>query len=1094
MKLLYTDIRNPLTKILSQEASRLADAGKRVFYIAPNSLSFEKERSVLEELKERASFAITVTRFSQMARYFVLKERPKGQVLDDIGLGMLFYKATSKLGLEDLRAYGRIKKDPAFIQQLMDLYHELQEANMSLEDLAYLDDPDKRGDLLRIFEQVEEALGEQDFDSSSKLGLFMEQITAGHLQEQLARTAVVVDGFTRFSAEEEALIGLLHEAGVEIVIGVYASQKAYQSSFRLGNLYQASLDFLDKLAQKFEVQPLYLAGPAQLDSFARISKLLESRYDFSQTDLELEPTDRDRLAIWSCQSQQEELNFVAKAIRQQVHDGYRYKDIRLLLGDVEAYRLQLATIFDQYQIPYYLGRAESMASHPLVHFVESLMRLKRYRFRREDLLNLLKTGLYGRLDQDDLDLFEQYCNYADIEGASKFSQPFLHNHGDKFDLEYLNQLREAIMGPLETLFKARAQSGQSLLLKFSQFLSEVELSQNLEGLIEGLTASEGERQAEVWKAFSHVLEQFQLVFAKEKLNLEDFLQMLESGMLLSNYRTVPANLDVVLVQSYDLVEPMVSPLVYAVGLTQDYLPKLAQNKSLLTDEERDQLNQASPEQAQLIIASQENLKKNHFAALSLLNSASKALVLSYPQLVQESESQASSYLLDLEQLGLAIETKKSEDFWATSDDIGTYRALLSRVIEINQASINREWTSKEASFWSVVVRVLRKKLETQGIEIPHISKEIGSQPLSQETLQFLYPPGQPLTLSVSALSEFYAHQYSYFLKYILGLKEEISIRPDARSHGNFLHRIFERLMKKSASQLSFDQRLEEAIAETSQEKVFQLIYGEKSESQFARELLLDKAQALGQVLENQSAIEVLAEELSFGQDQTFFELADQRPVSLRGKIDRIDRLKADNSLGVVDYKSGELDFDFKKFYNGLNSQLPTYIQALQDPKLNPTGAPIFGAMYLKMQDPVVALKDTQQAEDILGKAMEEMTYKGLFASEQSPHLSRLYAKSRAKQVDAAELELLLTYNQALYRRASQQILAGHFLINPYTENGRSIAPYVDQHKAITGFEANLHLGQARHLLGLDLTRFDKRPVGEKLKEAWLDKMREDLGQ
>ena len=74
MKLLYTDIRHSLTKVLVSEAERLAEAGKRVFYIAPNSLSFEKERAVLECLKTQASFAITVTRFAQMARYFVLND------------------------------------------------------------------------------------------------------------------------------------------------------------------------------------------------------------------------------------------------------------------------------------------------------------------------------------------------------------------------------------------------------------------------------------------------------------------------------------------------------------------------------------------------------------------------------------------------------------------------------------------------------------------------------------------------------------------------------------------------------------------------------------------------------------------------------------------------------------------------------------------------------------------------------------------------------------------------------------------------------------------------------------------------------------
>ncbi|VQF36085.1 exonuclease RexB [Streptococcus pneumoniae] len=40
MKLLYTDIRTSLTEILTREAEELVAAGKRVFYIAPNSLSF----------------------------------------------------------------------------------------------------------------------------------------------------------------------------------------------------------------------------------------------------------------------------------------------------------------------------------------------------------------------------------------------------------------------------------------------------------------------------------------------------------------------------------------------------------------------------------------------------------------------------------------------------------------------------------------------------------------------------------------------------------------------------------------------------------------------------------------------------------------------------------------------------------------------------------------------------------------------------------------------------------------------------------------------------------------------------------------------
>lgn len=104
----------------------------------------------------------------------------------------------------------------------------------------------------------------------------------------------------------------------------------------------------------------------------------------------------------------------------------------------------------------------------------------------------------------------------------------------------------------------------------------------------------------------------------------------------------------------------------------------------------------------------------------------------------------------------------------------------------------------------------------------------------------------------------------------------------------------------------------------------------------------------------------------------------------------------------------------------------------------------------------------------------------------------VYEKSKVNSLSQEELAILLAYNEILYKKVAEGILAGHFEINPYTENGRNIAPYVDQFKAITGFEANRHLGQARQLDKLDLTKFDKRPVGEKLRQAWIEKMREEL--
>ena len=580
------------------------------------------------------------------------------------------------------------------------------------------------------------------------------------------------------------------------------------------------------------------------------------------------------------------------------------------------------------------------------------------------------------------------------------------------------------------------------------------------------------------------------MFDGSKLKIDDFLALILSGMLLAKYRMVPATVDVVTVQSYDLIEPMAAPYVYAIGLTQERLPKLAQNKSLLSDEERQKLNQATGDESELQVASSENLKKNRFAALSLLNSATEDLVLSAPVLTNEVEDAMSSYLTELEiaPISLPIISKQSQ---ARSDDIGTYRALLARVIDLYQEDIDHEWTPEEQTFWAVAIRVLRKKLAAEGISIPQISKELKTETLKSETLQALYPSEQPLRLSASALNEYFKNQYAYFLKYVLRLQEEWTIQPDARSHGIFLHRIFEKVMQEHLDQ-DFGTRLQRAMEETSWEDEFESIYGENGETQFARRLLLDTAQATGRILAQSDGLEVIGEETDFGHDRPFLLLDNGRALQVSGKVDRIDRLTETGSLGVVDYKSGDTKFSFEKFFNGLNSQLPTYLAAIREMPEYQEDKGTFGAMYLQMTEPLASLKETKVMDEAVKQVMKSQVYKGLFLADQAKDLSANYEKSKVNLLTKEELEVILAYNTYLYQQAAEGILAGRFAINPYTENGRSIAPYVDQFKAITGFEANLHLGQARQLTKLNLDQYDKRPTGEKLRQAWLEKIKEEL--
>ena len=735
----------------------------------------------------------------------------------------------------------------------------------------------------------------------------------------------------------------------------------------------------------------------------------------------------------------------------------------MLLGDVDSYRLQIGKIFDKYEIPYYFGKAESMSDHPLVHFIDSLERVKRYRFRMEDVVNLLKTGLYGSFTQDDLDLFEQYLIYADIKGQSKFGKEFTIAYKGEEHLAYINCMREQIIAPLLGLFKAQKQFGSSLLEKLMTFLGAISLPENLERMVATFSENDQEKHEQVWRTFTGILEQFQTIFGQEKLSLDEFLALLRSGMLAAQYRVVPASVDVVSVKSYDLVEPHTNKFVFALGMTQSHFPKIAQNRSLISDEERAKVNETTADNQRFDMISRENIKKNHFAALSLFNSATEELVLSLPQIANESEDKESSYLAELASFGVPVLVKGRNRLSTDAEDIGNYKALLSRVIEVNRLAIEeeRELSKEEQTFWSVAVRYLRKKLVNDGIELPLIKDNMQTKPVSDEVIETRFPSDEPINLSSSAVTTFYNNQYKYFLQYVLGLQEVETIHPDARNHGTYLHRVFELVMKDASNQ-PFDNKLDRAIQTTNAEDAFKFIYEEDEESRYSLTVLEDIARSTATILRQDTQIQVENEEEPF-------ELMLANAVRIRGIIDRVDRL-SDGSLGVVDYKSSNNTFDIQKFYNGLNPQLVTYMQALRDKKIKSESDKIFGAMYLHMQEPKVDLSSVTTTEKILENLSKELRYRGLFLEDEKGYLSNGNYHLNDSVYTQEELDILLAYNQKLFLQAAEQIKQGYFLINPYSEDGKTVKG--DQLKAITRFEADRHMSYARKWF--KLPRKDRR--------------------
>lgn len=115
----------------------------------------------------------------------------------------------------------------------------------------------KREDLLAIFEAVSEMLNQASVWIPSPDGLFPQSGRRGQLEKQW-NVAIVVDGFTFFWKGHDRSPS---PKGVEIVIGVYADEKAYpEQALEKTSLPEPVLTFLLQLAKTFEITSLGIVG------------------------------------------------------------------------------------------------------------------------------------------------------------------------------------------------------------------------------------------------------------------------------------------------------------------------------------------------------------------------------------------------------------------------------------------------------------------------------------------------------------------------------------------------------------------------------------------------------------------------------------------------------------------------------------------------------------------------------------------------------------------------------------------------------------------------------------------------------------------
>ncbi|MDN6640425.1 MAG: PD-(D/E)XK nuclease family protein [Tetragenococcus sp.] len=1170
--------RDHTKPILDIASDWLAKDRGEVFFLVPNYNKFEREQEILSQLKNRQATADFSTirgqvySFNRLAWYFLQEDgQVNGTTISDTGSAMIMRKVLTALAEKLVIFRGEINKE-GFIGKLLELYQELQLGNVSLDSLEFSSTSEttskaqdfelKINELRLIFAAYEEELTKRNLQVEQPLSTLTNFLASEDPTStiQLGKKLFIVTGFSNFSMQEQELLKVLIDKS-QLCVDLYIDS-IYVDNGPLDLFFDGKQTYhlLKNFAQSQQDHVLF---DKKAPSLTQVSdSYLELERCFRQTSIgkfEQEHNLNDHVEIWKAENPEEELRQVATEIRRLVADsfgtrgeGLYYRDIQLLTLNPEIYYPFIPAVFSELGIPFYLDQDRKMEQHPLVEFIHALFALDNYYYRMADVFRFLRTELYipAGLQEKTGDWKEARNTFHRMVDLTE-NEALAHNfHGadwtrkedwqlfdfdfekeafkDTENMEVLsNQVRNHFRNDIVTFFgriKA-AQTTREAIVIFYEFLQNIGVEKQLihwrEQEIEWGNLEYARDHEQTWAALMDLLDEFVEIYGEDPFDFELFKEILASGLENFTFGKIPTAIDQVQINPLDLTRPLQAKVTFAIGLDETSFPRTVENKSLISTEERQQLNEELGDGQYLKDSAAETNRKEPFVAYNMLLSASNKLYLSYPKNADSKQNiHMSPYITRiLNWTDLVVQDRCSLDLTCDPNHyVGSYKSLvrqlnsLHRQAQEEKKSLPSVWASLE----KILLRSSYQRLAQHVLE-SQVHRNVPVN-ISPDLAEQLY--GKDIYSSISQIETFYDYQYDYFLKFGLGLKEREIYGLNSAVTGEIFHEALDDFLKAvfqenlSLTEMSEDQRhmlIEQVLKNLFGQERYAFMEGNARMS-FIRYRLGKTVQRVSWGLKKQAEktqltpvqTEVLFGEIAGNQGISGLEipLSNGGNLYLRGKIDRIDTTTVGGKpwLAIVDYKSSAHQFDITDSYYGLAMQLLTYLDiALTDAvelvgQKNVNGA---GTYYFHVYDP---LMDPKKADE--KTRLKQYKYDGLFADDpdvfqafdetlnKSEYSSvfpiqkdkqeqlKKSVRSQEKFYTAEEMNALMAHNRKKLKEAAERILAGEIKMNPsYKMKNKRRATQYSPFRSISAFDPMLEENDYHRIHPLS-----KEEIMKRLKE------------
>ena len=1130
------------------------DLNHNVYYLVPeqDTLAMQKRIVMYENNKGKGIINLDVLSFQRLYyASFSHRNKTVPKALDEMGKVMVLSLVAEKYNRNLLYFQGEIDK-PGFLEEAKSLISECMQYGISPENLSNCALKSvkkltgaKLHDMALLYAGFLNWLLEHGkYTEEGIQDLALEQV----LQDPNYKNATfLLDGFTGFTVSELRCLEILMEGENNILISLEIRSREEGNLYEKGDM--SSLFYLTKdavkeveeLALKLNVKVLPAINVNLYDSisgerrkegevyprFEKIPALQKICDDYAYGKAEVERACRGQekrdvksfekteqeekqkekqirpfgITLRECPNILREVEEAAVEIRALVKDeGYRYRDIAVIVPDPESYRDILFRKWKDLEIPFFLEEDIKLMDSPYGKVLRSALLVLEKGFLFDTVFRYLRAFPYRGAGEEELvDRWENIARERGLKGLPAFSSLLKpeedETEEEKEERTYKKKVEDyQAYWDLTCLFtfyeRNRKSAEKGLVLKdridsLSELLEKTDLENRLLESLSFLSEEGMENREESFeKSIGIILEMMEKMresLGEISISKKSFGKLFDLAFSLEKLRQIPATLDQVVVGDLRRSRFHNPKAFFFLGLSSEFLPKGMGKKIIFTEKEREFLRESGYRLSPL--SWEESYIEKYYVYKAFLTPKER-LYLSYPRTLRNGKSgKASPYLKELLPLFSDLKIIYSE-----KEKLPIYngkRALEELVEELPKKCTGKSlYLQKEEivhRFKTESFRLLHYlwNREEYREEVKKILKGIffenTEERITKEMSLALY--GEILKGSVSRMEVFYSCPYAHFLQYGLNLKDRKTSEVQAFTIGNLYHRMlelfFRKLMRRKDMEEAFGEKREELLNEVLEE-----LWQDPEFSLFLsggrNEYLRMKLQKNGRRILWALGKQLLGGDFRPKAVEEEFKM-EEEGLQLRGRIDRVDEYLSEDRktlfLKVIDYKSGKKAFSLKNLFAGLDLQLPLYMDYVlqREKEKNPNREVLPSALfYFTMENPVIPYdKDSDPDKERL-KAFKPS---GLvnFSEESLSHLEKREEESlllpvqckngeveeKGAAVSSEKLEALLAFARKEMLEGAKRIKEGEKGISPIRKEGDITSCSYCPYHSICGFDEDI---------------------------------------